>query len=382
MERIYLDYAASTPLHEEVFLKMKPYILGYKGNPSSSHAEGRELRAAIETARRTIASIIGATASEIIFTSGGTEADNMAIINAVETHHINHIITSKTEHHAVLHTVEKLEKKQKVEVSYVDVDTEGMIILDSLEAHLQKNPQALVALMHANNELGCLLDLEEAGNLCEKYGALFLSDTVQTMGKVPFNLSNTPVHFITASAHKFYGPKGIGFLYIKKGVKASPFIHGGSQERNLRAGTENVASIVGMAYALELSYQHLEQKLTYIADLKNYMLNQLKAFFPDIEVNGPTNNSNVLPTILNISFPKDEDLMLLFHLDLHGISVSGGSACSSGAAAGSHVLSCLGKEPNKINNALRFSFSDTTTKAEIDHVIIKLKEILKLSVAV
>lgn len=382
MKRIYLDYAASTPLHPEVFAKMEPYFLTYYGNPSSSHANGRQLRAALETSRRTIAGMLGAEPSEIIFTSGGTEADNTAIRGAVKSHNVKHIISSKIEHHAVLHTIEELEKEGQVTVHYVRLKERGLVDLEHLEALLSQHPHQLVALMHANNEIGTLLDLQKVGGLCKKYQALFMSDTVQTVGNLPFDLKNTPIHFITASAHKFSGPKGVGFLYVKKGTTISSTITGGSQEKQIRAGTENVASVVGMAHALKWNYDKLTSKREKIWEINQYMKTLLMKYFPTISFNSPEDPSESLPTVLNVSFNNEEDLMLLFHLDIQGIAVSGGSACSSGATMGSHVLSGIGKDHHHIKNAIRFSFSDSTTKEEINYVINKLKKILKISVTV
>ncbi|MEM7510416.1 MAG: cysteine desulfurase family protein [Bacteroidota bacterium] len=378
---IYLDHAASSPMDKEVLDKMVPYLTQHFGNPSSTHAHGRALRTVIEQSRRSIATTLGVSPSEIFFTSGGTEADNTAIRGAV-AQGVKHIITSPIEHHAVTHTVECLEKDGTITATYLEVDELGHISLEALEADLAKSPSTLVALMHGNNEIGTLYDLKAIGEICQKYDALFLSDTVQTMGKVEMNLAELPVHFATAAAHKFNGPKGVGFLYMQKGSQMAPLLCGGSQERNMRAGTENVAAIVGMAYAFEKSIGHLKEKKAHLTRLRTYMKERLSSEFPNVVFNGDQRDEFSLPNLLNVGFPSSDDLMLLFQLDIAGISASGGSACNSGAVAGSHVLASLGHSSDITKNSVRFSFGSENTIEEIDYVLNTLKSILKLPVNV
>ena len=375
MDRIYLDNAASTPLDPEVFEYMKPFFVDFPGNPSSTHAFGRDQRSAIEQARRLIAKLIKAKPYEIYFTSGGTEADNLAIMGSVQQG-VKHIITTAIEHHAVTHPVEHLEAAGEVTVTWLKVNRQGDIDLRELEQALEQHPNALVCLMHGNNEIGTVYDLVAIGELCRQYGARFHSDTVQTMGNFELDLSALPVDFITASAHKFNGPKGVGFLFVRKGVKLTPLIQGGSQEQNLRAGTENMPSIVGMAKALEKAYGHLEAKQSHLWELKNYLKEALKNAFPGVEFNGRQEPESALPGVLNVSFPHQEDLMLLFNLDLAGVAASAGSACNSGALLGSHVLRELGASQGSILNTIRFSFGMQNTKEEIDRAVEALRAIL------
>jgi len=378
---VYLDNAASTPLDPEVLSAMLPYLTEFQGNPSSVHAHGRQLRSAIETARKEIAALFGASPAEIIFTSGGTEADNLAIKSAIKAFHITHAISTRIEHHAVTHTLEALESAGEVKVSWLDVDSTGQINLDALENLLSQNPKSFVSLMHANNEIGTLLPISEVSLLCQKYSALFHSDTVQSMGHYFFDLKKYPIHFLTAAAHKFNGPKGVGFLYMREGTIIPPQISGGSQERNLRAGTENVAGIVGMAYALKKCFANLEEKTKHLSDLKEYFKNRLLESFPGISFNGEINPDKSLPTVLNVAFPSSgEDLMLLFHLDIANISASGGSACTSGSLHTSHVLAHIGCDPHRASNSVRFSFGIQNKKEELDYVIEQLKSVLKIPV--
>lgn len=375
MNRIYLDNAATTAIDKEVLEVMKNTMEFQFGNPSSIHAHGREVRTIIENARKSIAKLLNTSPAEIFFTSGGTEADNMAINCAINDYGITHAITSKIEHHAVLHTLEILEKNGKIKLSFVDLDENGHVKLSHLEELLASNERTFVSLMHANNELGNLLDLEQAGLICEKYNAIFHCDTVQTMGHYKHDLSKLKVHFITCAAHKLHGPKGVGFLYINKEIKIKPMIHGGAQERNMRGGTENVYGIVGLAKALEIAYAELEEHQNYIQGLKSYMIEQLKSTIPGIDFNGDVNPEKSLYTVLNVSFPASEmGEMLLFSLDIAGISASGGSACSSGSNVGSHVLTAIGADSNRA--AVRFSFCKYNTKEEIDLVVQKLTEIV------
>lgn len=377
--RVYFDNAATTPMDPEVMKVMVHAMESQFGNPSSIHAHGREVRSLVENARKTIAKLLHAAPSEIFFTSGGTEADNMAICCTVEDMGITHAITSPVEHHAVLHTLETLQKKGKIKLSLVKIDKKGHVDLTHLEELLKNNPRSLVSLMHANNELGNLLDLEKVSQLCEQYNAVFHTDTVQTVGHYAHDLSKLHIHFITCGAHKLHGPKGVGFIYINSKIKIHPFIHGGAQERNMRGGTENVYGIVGLAKALEIAYAEMDQHREHIQGIKNYMMERLKENFSDIVFNGETDPSKSLYTVLNVSFPpSDMAEMMLFSLDIAGISASGGSACSSGSNVGSHVLTALGTDPER--PAVRFSFSKYNTKEEVDFVIEKLKEIVLVKV--
>jgi len=372
--RVYLDNAATTPVAPEVLKAMYEVMENHYGNPSSIHAHGREVRTLIEKARKSIANLLRTSPAEIFFTSGGTEADNTAIRCGIIDHGIKHAITSKIEHHAVVHTLEAMQKAGIIELDFVKTDSKGNIDLEHLETLLQHPDRSFVSLMHANNEIGTLTDMEKVGDLCEKYNAIYHCDTVQTMGHYPHDLSKLKAHFIVCAAHKLHGPKGVGFLHVNHRIKIKPMIYGGSQERNMRGGTENVYGIVGMAKALEMAYAEMPEHQAHIQDLKSYMMAQLKASIPGIEFNGETDPDKSLYTVLNVSFPEMEMAdMLLFSLDIAGISASGGSACSSGTDIGSHVLTGIGANPNR--PAVRFSFSKYTTKEEIDYAVNKVKEI-------
>lgn len=366
---IYLDNAATTPLDEAVLEAMLPFLKSNFGNPSSIHTQGRAARAAIETARKTIANLLNTSPSEIFFTSGGTEADNTAITGAIQNLGLKHAITSDIEHHAVLHCLENLHHHNELGLSKVNVGGKGIIDLIHFESILQSNPHSFVSLMHGNNELGNINDLEAIGNLCNQYGAILHSDTVQTVGHYQHDLQKLKLDFMVGSAHKFHGPKGVGFLYVNGKNKISPFIHGGAQERNMRGGTENVPGIIGMAKALELAYKNMEAHAEYIAGLKAYMVLQLQQKISGVEFNGDqSDTAKNLYTVLNISLPASEgNDMLLFNLDIHKISASGGSACSSGTDIGSHVLKHLNADP--LRGHVRFSFSRFNTAAEIDYVV-------------
>ena len=373
--KVYLDNAATTRLDDKVFDTMVPFMKEEYGNPSSIHAFGRKTRSAIEGARKTVAKLLNVSPSEIFFTSGGTEADNMAINQSIDTLGITHAITSKIEHHAVEHTLQILEKAGKVKLSWVNVDEKGNVDLNHLEELLKTNERSLVSLMHANNEIGTLLPLERVGEICEKYDAVFHSDTVQTMGHYPMDLQKIKVHFVTCAAHKFHGPKGVGFLYIKHNIKIKPMILGGAQERNMRGGTECTQGIIGLAKALEICYEEMDEHIAHIQGLKNYMKEQLEKAIPGIEFNGETGNANSLYTVLNCRFPAHPDAeMMLFNLDIAGIAASGGSACSSGSNQGSHVLRGIGTDTSRAS--IRFSFSKYNTKEEIDYTIEKLKAMM------
>ena len=371
---IYLDNAATTKLDEEVLKAMLPLMTQDYGNPSSIHSFGRKTRSAIESARKTVAKMLNVSPAEIFFTSGGTEADNMAICQSIETFGIKHIISSVIEHHAVEHTIKTLEKSGRIKASWVKLDHKGNVDLNNLEELLKNNERSLVSLMHANNEIGTLLPIKEVGDLCEKYNAVFHSDTVQTMGHYPMDLREIKVHFITCAAHKFHGPKGVGFLYMNHNFKISPFINGGAQERNMRGGTENLYGIVGLAKALEICFNEMEEHQKHIKGLKDYMIAQLRESIPDVEFNGETAHDKALYTVLNCCFPNHSDgEMLLFNLDIAGIAASGGSACSSGSNQGSHVLRGIGADMNR--PSVRFSFCKYNTKEEIDLVVNKLTEL-------
>jgi cysteine desulfurase len=377
--RVYLDNAATTPIDKEVLKSVYEVMESNYGNPSSIHAHGREARTLIEKARKSVASLLRASPSEFFFTSGGTEADNMAIRCSIIDHGIKNVITSVIEHHAVLHSLQALEKSDLIKLNYVNTDAKGSVDYQHLEELLNINERSFVSLMQANNELGTLTDIERVGELCEKYNAIFHCDTVQSMGHYIHDLSKLKVHFLVCAAHKLHGPKGIGFLYINHKIKINPMIFGGSQERNMRGGTENVYGIVGLAKALEIAYAEMEEHQEYIQGLKSYMINQLRINIPGIEFNGETDPEKSLYTVLNVSFPEmDMAEMLLFSLDIAGISVSGGSACSSGTNIGSHVLNGIQANPNR--PAVRFSFSKYNSKEEIDYVITKLKELCQVGV--
>ena len=368
INRIYLDNAATTPLAPQVLEAMMPYLTTHFGNPSSIYSYGRESRLAIENARKTVAHILKAHPSEIFFTSGGTESSNTAITAAVRDLGCRHIITSKIEHHATLHAVQHLAKEYDIKISYTAILPDGHISVPDLERLLQEsNEKCLVTFLHANNEIGNMLDIQKIGTICKTYHALFHCDTVQTVGHFPFDLSNTPVDFITGAGHKFHGPKGVGILYINEKLKIQPLIFGGSQERNMRAGTENLYGIVGFAKALELATINHKKDSEFIQGLKSYMIEQLQYKIAGVEFNGDINGSS-LYTVLNVSFPKtDKSEMLLFNLDINHICASGGSACSSGADAGSHVIKEIKGKKDQV--AVRFSFSKYNTIEEIDTVV-------------
>ncbi len=373
--RIYFDNAATTPLDAEVLDAMLPYLTTHFGNPSSIYSYGRETRLAVENARKTVAKILGANPGEIFFTSGGTESTNMAICAGVSDLGCEKIITSPLEHHATLHTVEYLHKQKNIKLEYVKVLPNGHIDLNDLERLLSSTTKkTLVTLMHANNEIGNITDINAIGDLCKKYNAVFNCDTVQTVGHFPFNLHATPVDFINGAAHKFHGPKGVGIIYISEKNKIKPFVHGGSQERNMRAGTENIYGIVGFAKALELATKNYEKDKAYICNLKNYMLHQLQNNISDVSFNGDVNGCS-LYTVLSVNFPKTEKSeLILFNLDINNICASGGSACTSGANVGSHVIHAINPDADCVT--VRFSFSKNNTKEEIDIVVEKLKELI------
>lgn len=370
---IYFDNAATTRLDEQVLEAMLPYMTSNFGNPSAVHSHGRKSKAAIEMARKTVAELLGTKPTEIFFTSGGTESNNTAIYVAVRDLHCRHIITSPIEHAAVLNTIDHLAKSDHATISFVKLNDDGTIDMEDLENLLKSQKErCLVSLMHANNEIGNLLDIENVGGLCEQYRAIFHSDCVQTVGHYAINLSKVPIHFISASGHKFHGPKGVGILYINKEVSVKPFIFGGGQEHNMRAGTENLYGIVGFAKALEIAIQNLERDSGYIRSLKTYMMERLKDSVRGVTFNGNLENS--LYTVLNASLPKSE--MLLVNLDQRNICVSGGSACNAAKGSGSHVMKAIGS--GEVSN-IRFSFSKYNTVAEIDKVIENIVDLLPVN---
>lgn len=374
--KVYLDNAATTPIDQEVLEVMIPILQDGFGNPSSIHSFGRVSRSLIERARKNVAKHLNCTPGEIFFTSGGTEADNMAIRCGMVDLGINHAITSKIEHHAVGHTLEDLASKGMIKLSYVDLDEKGNVDLSHLEELLKTNNRSFVSLMHANNEIGNLLDIHAVGELCQSYDAIFHSDTVQTMAHYTFDLENLNIQFITGAAHKFHGPKGNGFLYINSDVKINPFISGGGQERNMRAGTENVYGIVGLSKAMDVSYRDLQEHRKHIEGLKIRMIKGLKEAIPGVEFNGESDQlEKSLYTVLNVLFPQTEIAeMLFYNLDIMGIASSSGSACSSGSNLGSHVLRGIGVDMNR--PSLRFSFSKYNTQEEIDYTVSQLKSLL------
>ncbi|NID09037.1 cysteine desulfurase family protein [Fibrivirga algicola] len=377
MQRVYFDNAATTRLDPAVLEVMLPLMQDNFGNPSSIHGHGRVVRSAIEKARKTVASLLNAAPAEIFFTSGGTEADNTAICGSIDTYGITHAVTSPLEHHAVLHTLEYLAKSGKIKLSLLNVDEHGRLDYDQLGTLLKANPTSLVSLMHGNNEIGNLLDMDQVGELCQAYGAVWHSDTVQTMGHYRHDVQQLKADFLVGAAHKFHGPKGVGFLYARPTDRAAihPFIHGGSQERNRRGGTENVYGIVGLARALEIAYAEMDAHRHHIEGLKQRMIDQLRTSINDVRFNGDSADlDKSLYTVLSVSLPAtDMSDMLLFNLDIAGISVSGGSACSSGSDMGSHVLGALpGLNPDRGN--IRFSFGKYNTPDEVDFAVSKVAE--------
>lgn len=372
-KKIFLDNAATTPLDPEVFETMLPFFREHFGNPSSIHSHGRKVKSALESARKSVAGILNTSPGEIFFTSGGTEADNTAIIQSIETLGAKHAITSRLEHHAVLHTLENLEKQGKIELTFIENDTQGNLDLDSLTQILKNKPKTLISLMHGNNEIGNLLNIKKVGEIARAHKAIFHSDTVQTMGHYTFDLQDLPVDFIVAGAHKFHGPKGVGFLYISANSKINPLIHGGAQERNMRGGTENIYGIIGLAKALEIAVNNMEVHQNHIKGLKLRMKTSLQEKISGVTFNGASGDlDNSLYTVLNVCFPPHPDNeMLLFNLDIEGISCSGGSACSSGTNLGSHVLNSLKSDPDRAN--VRFSFSKYSTEEEVDRTVCVLE---------
>ena len=378
--KVYFDNAATTPMRKEVIESISSVMGECYGNPSSSHAFGRTAKTYIETARKAIANLLNAMPQEIIFTSGGTESDNMILNCAVKDLKVTTLISSSIEHHAVLHALEALQKIHKINIAYVKVDHKGTIDLNHLEQLLQKDDsKKLVSLMHVNNEIGNILDLKKVGNMCHKYEALFHTDAVQGIGHFEFDLEELPIDFLSSAAHKFHGPKGIGFSFIRKNSGLEPFIHGGAQERGLRAGTESVHNIVGMYKALQIAYQNLKKEKKLVASIKNHFKSSLLNIFPEVIFNGCSGEDSISTyTLINVAFPisQDKASLLDFHLDLKGIACSKGSACQSGSTSGSHVLNVVQSEDIKSWPSLRFSFSIFNTKEEVDYVMNVLEEFI------
>ena len=375
MKRVYLDNAASTPMAPEIIEMMNEMMKTHFANPSSVHSFGRESKIVVENARKSIANLLNTSPGSIFFTSGGTEADNMAIKCGIDDHKITHAITSKLSHHAVLYPLEDFAAEGKIKLSYIDIDENGVVSLSHLKELLANNPRTLVSIMHANNEIGTIQDIKAIGDICKEYNAIFHSDTVQTIAHFPFDMQELNVDFIAASAHKFHGPKGVGFVYISENIQIKPLLRGGPQERNMRAGTENIYGIAALSMAMEMAYEHLEEEVKYIKGLKSYMIEKFKTEMPDVQFYGKcTDMDNSLYTVLSVNFPEtDIAEMLLFNLDIMGISCSGGSACASGGSKSSHVLS--GINPESKRPGIRFSFSKYNTKEDIDFAIDKLKEL-------
>lgn len=375
---IYFDNAATTPIDTEVLKSMLPYLENKYGNPSSIHALGRTSRAAIEKARKIIANNIKASVGEIFFTSGGTESCNMLLHACVHQHGVRHIISSCIEHHCVLHPIQYLQKTSGIQIHNVALTANGHVNLNDLEQKLAAlaGKKVLVSLMHANNEIGNLLPLQQVAELCRQYQALFHSDTTQTFGYYPFDVQTTPIHFLTGSAHKLYGPKGVGFIYINSNYNITPYLLGGSQERNMRAGTENLYGIIGLGKATDMAYTNLQQDRRHISSLKEQMLQSLQSLYNEISFNGDAEGESHYK-IINARFPASAHTdLLLLNLDIAGICASGGSACSSGVDVGSHVLEGIGTDETATN--IRFSFGKYNTQQEVEEVVLQLKKILKL----
>ncbi|MBI2968412.1 MAG: cysteine desulfurase [Bacteroidetes bacterium] len=369
--KIYFDNAATTPLHPEVVEAMLPWMRENFGNPSSIHSFGRTTKSLIEQTRKKIADYLSVSPGEIFFTSCGTEANNTALVAGADSLGINHIISSPLEHHSVHRTLQFLGSGRRLRTSFVNVLPDGHIDLAQLEDLVKNNPGSMVSLMHGNNEIGNLLDIRAVSDICSRHNAIFHSDMVQTVGHFPVDLKKVKIDFISCSAHKFHGPKGTGFLYISGKRKIAPLLYGGSQEMNMRAGTENVAGIAGMGKALEIAYNNLENDKQYISDLKNYMAQKLSEAIPGIRFNGDCLGRS-LYTVLNVAFPLTENSqLLLYNLDIWGIAASGGSACASGSVSQSHVLSALYPEDKLVS--IRFSFSKYNTIQEVDYCLEKLK---------
>jgi cysteine desulfurase len=374
MKKVYLDNAATTAIHPEVILEMTRVMQEDYGNPSSTHSFGRQSKSVLELSRKSIAKSINALSQEVVFTSGGTESNNWVLRNAIQSLKIERIISSKIEHHAILHVLEALQNEFKIDVDYVNVLPNGEVDVTHLVTLLSENKKTLVSLMHVNNEIGTVLDLALVGRICKQHQAYFHSDTIQSIGKTKFDLQELSIDFLVASAHKFHGPKGVGFVFIRKGLIINPLLFGGEQEKGLRPGTESIHNIAGMAKALEISDINLEANQKYIQDLKDYSILKFKKHFPDFKING---NPNGFYNIINIQLPFSEDktAMILFHLDMKGIAVSRGSACQSGSIKPSHVLAEILNDDDLKKPSLRISFSHYNTTEDVDYLIETLKSI-------
>lgn len=374
--RVYLDNASTTPMHEAVIRKMTNIMEDVYGNPSSIHQHGRKAKSIIEQSRKTVAKIINASIGEVFFTSSATEAHNMILVKSVEDLGVERIITSPTEHHCILHTLDHL---PGCEVIILNVNHEGTIDYTQLETLLKDaNKKTLVSIMHGNNEIGTMVDIDLIGQLCHQYGALFHCDTVQTIGKYPIDVQQSKIHFLAGSAHKFHGPKGVGFVFISNDHMLSPFIHGGAQERNMRAGTENLIGICGLAAALEIANENMLVWRDKISKLRNQFKVGLDQFLDDIKYNGRQEDM-FLHHVLSVSFPPGPKAdLLVMNLDIAGISASSGSACSAGIEEDSHVIQAIGHPSDR--KTIRFSFSDMNTMEEIQYTIEKLKEMTKVKV--
>ncbi|MEO1031900.1 MAG: cysteine desulfurase family protein [Bacteroidota bacterium] len=379
MKQVYLDNAATTAIRPQVIDRMTEVLKHHFGNASSTHSFGRTSKGLLEQCRKNIASYFNVSASEIVFTSGGTEADNLALRSAVRDLGATEIITSKIEHHAVLHTAEQLQSEYGIPLRFVNLDACGMINYEHLETLLQNAEKPIVSLMHINNEIGNILDIERVAKLCKSHGALFHSDCVQSVGHFELDLKEIPLDFLAASAHKFHGPKGVGFCYVRKESGLKPLIFGGEQERGYRAGTEAIHNIVGMDEALKLAYENLDQERRHVSAIKNYFIERLKTQIPDVSFNGGCEDSEKSTyTLVNVGLPMapERAAMLQFQLDLKGIACSKGSACQSGSSQQSHVLSALLDDERLNQPSVRFSFSIFTTKEDIDYVVEVLKDVV------
>lgn len=376
MKQVYFDNAATTQIRDEVIDTMAVVMKETYGNASSSHSYGRSAKAIIEKSRKTIASYFNVSAGEIVFTSGGTEADNLVLRSAVRDLGIKHIITSKIEHHAVLHTIDALIEDYKIQVTYLNINTNGDVDIDQLETLLQTHDKVLVSLMHVNNEIGNILDMQRVANVCKSYNALFHSDAVQSIGHYKLDLQNIQVDFLAAAAHKFHGPKGIGFAFVRKNSGLKPSILGGEQERGLRAGTESLHNIVGLEKALAVAYNNLDEEYNYVKNLKTYFIDKISKGIPNVSFNGNCANMDTSTyTLVNVCLPvsQKKSAMLLFQLDLKGIACSKGSACQSGSSQKSHVLAEFLSDTDLEKPSIRFSFSIYNTKNEVDYLIDVLK---------
>jgi len=373
--KVYLDNAATTPMAPDIIEMMSEMMKTNFANPSSVHSFGRESKIIVESARKSIANLLNTSPGSIFFTSGGTEADNMAIKCGIHDHKITHAITSRISHHAVLYPLQDLEKEGVIKLSYVNIDKDGVVSLSHLKQLLEDHPRTFVSIMHANNEIGTIQDLKQIGEICKEYNAIFHSDTVQTIAHYPFDMQELNVDFMAASAHKFHGPKGVGFVYISENIQINPLLRGGAQERSMRAGTENIYGIAALVMAMEMAYENLNEEVKYIKGLKKHMINKLQTELNDVQFYGKcTDLDNSLYTVLSCHFPEtDIAEMLLFNLDISGVACSGGSACASGGSKTSHVLSAINPESKR--PGIRFSFSKYNTKEDIDFAIDKLKNL-------